>query len=83
MEQYPVSEDEIKAVLALTSRSLDKEPYYQVKVLFDNNVPRGLARSLTAHRIVEAKGTRLGPTEEWPAHGTGRVGRILRAHLGR
>jgi uncharacterized protein (DUF433 family) len=28
MEQYPVSEDEIKAVLAFAARSLDKEPAY-------------------------------------------------------
>ena len=56
IEQYPVSREEIKkAAIDFAAHSLDKEPAFNGIILFDNNVPRGLARALAGHVVTEAR----------------------------
>jgi len=55
IEQYPVSREEIGAVLNSRRAVSTKSRRTSVLVLFDNNTPRGLARALIGHEVVEAR----------------------------
>jgi uncharacterized protein (DUF433 family) len=60
IEQFPVTREQIDSLMAFVARSLEKDPAFaspeaRMLTLFDNGVPRGLARFLVGHSVEEAR----------------------------
>ena len=56
MEQFPVTREQVKAVLEFTARSLTHPCGSAMRVLFDGT-PRGVATALTDHVVEELVAT--------------------------
>ena len=55
IEQFPVTREQIRAVLEFAARSLEVPTCALMQVLFDNGVPRGVASVLKGHVVEEAR----------------------------
>lgn len=56
LEQFPVTREQVKAVLEFAARSLDAPAGPALmRVLFDDGTPRGVAAALSEHAVEEAR----------------------------
>lgn len=62
MEQYDVTREQITVVIL--PRAVWTSWLLAMLVLFDNNLPRALSRSLKHHVVIEARARGLGKTQE-------------------
>ena len=64
LEQFPVTREQIEAVLEFAARSLDAPTSTRLmRVLLDNGTPRGVSAGLVGHAVEEAR-TRGWDTSE-------------------
>lgn len=55
MEQFPVTREQVKAVLEFSPAVSTHPSLDLMQVLFDNGTPRGVASALTNHTVEEAR----------------------------